>query len=223
MKTFSALLANCAGNSPVTDEFPAQKLVPRSFDVFFDLCLNKRLSKQSWGWWFGTPSRPLRRHCNAWKTWDEWPVGNHNKTEQSANFVHNSLVVLYFYHCRLVNQLYHLYIMNELCRILRHASMQLVANRLFVNKPTLIQLVARRWTGDKPILCISTSNAPVDWLIYELIWVTRPRWVNSYLLQWNLSVTATSIMKFIYSVTCLNDDRRYQFTRVNNFCLLKLI
>ena len=27
--------------------------------------LNKRLSKQSWGWWFETPSRPLRRHRNA--------------------------------------------------------------------------------------------------------------------------------------------------------------
>ena len=35
------------------------------FDVFFDLRLNKRLSKQSWGWWFGTLSHPLWRHCNA--------------------------------------------------------------------------------------------------------------------------------------------------------------
>ena len=31
-----------AGNSPVTGEFPAQMLVTRSFDVFFDLRLNKR-------------------------------------------------------------------------------------------------------------------------------------------------------------------------------------
>ena len=45
MKTFSALLALCAGNSPVTGEFPAQRPVTRSFDVFFDLLLNKRLSK----------------------------------------------------------------------------------------------------------------------------------------------------------------------------------
>ena len=37
----------------------------RSFDVFFDLRLDKRLSKQSWGWWFGTQSRPLCRHCNV--------------------------------------------------------------------------------------------------------------------------------------------------------------
>ena len=62
MKTFSALLAICAGNSPVPAEFPAQRPVTRSFDVFFDLRPNKRLSKQSWGWWFEPPSRPLWRH-----------------------------------------------------------------------------------------------------------------------------------------------------------------
>ena len=52
------------GNSPVTGEFPAQRPVTRSFDIFFDLPLNKRLSKQSWGWWFETPSRSLWRHCS---------------------------------------------------------------------------------------------------------------------------------------------------------------
>ena len=64
MQTFSALLAICAVNSPVPGEFPAQRPVTRSFDVFFDLRLNKRLSKHSWGWWFETLSRPLWRHCN---------------------------------------------------------------------------------------------------------------------------------------------------------------
>ena len=38
---FSTLLAICAGNSLVTGEFPSQRPVTRSFDVFFDLCLNK--------------------------------------------------------------------------------------------------------------------------------------------------------------------------------------
>ena len=47
METFSALLAICAGNSPVPGEFPAQRPVTWSFDVFFDMHLNKRLSKQS--------------------------------------------------------------------------------------------------------------------------------------------------------------------------------
>ena len=46
------------------DEFPAQWPVTRSFDVFFDLRPNKRLSKQWWGWLFETPSRPWWRHCN---------------------------------------------------------------------------------------------------------------------------------------------------------------
>ena len=64
MEAFSALLAICAGNSPVSGEFSAQRPVTRSFDVFFDLCPNKRLSKQSWGWWFETPSDSSWRHSN---------------------------------------------------------------------------------------------------------------------------------------------------------------
>ena len=47
METFSALLAICAGNSAVTGEFPAQRPVTWSLDVFFDLRPNKRLGKQS--------------------------------------------------------------------------------------------------------------------------------------------------------------------------------
>ena len=65
METFSALLAICAGISPVTGEFPAQRPVTRGFDVFFDLRVNKRLSKQWWGWWFEAPSRSLWRHRNG--------------------------------------------------------------------------------------------------------------------------------------------------------------
>ena len=56
MEPFSALLALCAGNSPAPDKFPAQRPVMRSFDVFFDVRPNKRLSKQSWGWWFEMPA-----------------------------------------------------------------------------------------------------------------------------------------------------------------------
>ena len=65
METFSVLLAICAGNSPASGEFAAQRPVTRGFDVFFDMCLNKRLRKQTWGWWFETLSRPLWRHCNG--------------------------------------------------------------------------------------------------------------------------------------------------------------
>ena len=64
IETFSALLALCAGNSPATGEFPAQRPVTRSFDAFLELRLNKRLRKHSLGWCFEMPSRPLWRHCN---------------------------------------------------------------------------------------------------------------------------------------------------------------
>ena len=62
--TFSALLAICVWNSPVSSEFPSQRPVTWSFDVFY-LRLNKPLSKQSWGWWFETLSRPSWRHCDG--------------------------------------------------------------------------------------------------------------------------------------------------------------
>ena len=44
-------------------EFPAQRPVTWSFYVFIDLRLNKRLSKQPWGWWFETP---------PWSWWRQW-------------------------------------------------------------------------------------------------------------------------------------------------------
>ena len=69
METFSVLLDLCAGNSPVTGEFPSQRPVMWSFDVFFVICawINGTLSKQSWGLWFETPSHSLWHHCNELK------------------------------------------------------------------------------------------------------------------------------------------------------------
>ena len=64
MEPFSALLALCAGNWPVSGEFPSQRPVTRSFDAFFDLRPNKRLSEQLLGWWFETQSCSLWRHRN---------------------------------------------------------------------------------------------------------------------------------------------------------------
>ena len=55
---------------PLCGEFTGHRWISvtrpmtRSFDVFFDLRLNKSLSNQSWGWWFETPSRSLWRYCN---------------------------------------------------------------------------------------------------------------------------------------------------------------
>ena len=69
------------GNSLVPGEFPTQRPVTRSFDVFFVLRLNKRLSKQSWGWLFETLSRPLWRHRN-----EEWgcSIGYGKRTQRTS-------------------------------------------------------------------------------------------------------------------------------------------
>ena len=77
IEIFSALLTLCAGNSPVTGEFPPQRPVTQGFYVFFDLRLNKRLNKQSWGRWFETLSRSLWRHCNDQRWLDCDPNGYH--------------------------------------------------------------------------------------------------------------------------------------------------
>ena len=76
METFPALLALCAGNSPVTGEFPAQKPVTRSFDVLLDLRLNKWLRKQSSGWC-------LRRHGVHYDvTVMGWPASSKKKSHK---------------------------------------------------------------------------------------------------------------------------------------------
>ena len=60
-------------------ELPTQRPVMRSFDVFFDLRLNKRLSKQPWGWWFETPVWSLWRHRNGeFRYW--WDMLRHPVT-----------------------------------------------------------------------------------------------------------------------------------------------
>ena len=59
METFPALLALCVGNSPHKGQWRTTLM------FFFDLHLNKWLSKQPWGWWFETPSRSLWRCCNG--------------------------------------------------------------------------------------------------------------------------------------------------------------
>ena len=77
METFSALLAICAGNSPVPGKFPARRAL-----MFPLICaLYERMSKQSWGWWFETPSRSSWRQCND--------------VNKSHEFTMNSLHIFY--------------------------------------------------------------------------------------------------------------------------------
>ena len=71
-KIFSVTGPLCGELSPASGEFPSQRPVTGSFVVLFHLRPNKRLSKQSWGWWFETPLRSIWRHCyNAY--WSNVP------------------------------------------------------------------------------------------------------------------------------------------------------
>ena len=66
-------------------EFPTQRPVVRTFDVSFDLHLNRRLSKQSWDWWFEMPSSPLLRHCNVIHL--SWILAPRNRWHMNKSFV----------------------------------------------------------------------------------------------------------------------------------------
>ena len=68
--------------------FPTQRPVTRSFDVFFNLRLNKRLSKQWWGWWFETLSRPLWRHRNEFGQYSK-----SSDTNFSSNLISEQIIV----------------------------------------------------------------------------------------------------------------------------------
>ena len=101
MKLFPVLLALCAGNSPVTGEFPAQRQVTLSFDVFFDLRRNPKLSKQWRCWWFEIPSHSLWHHCNAIDVIHYWSY-NRNKIKYNESVcvyhlfkINKSLYLLY--------------------------------------------------------------------------------------------------------------------------------
>ena len=99
MATFSALLALCAGNSPVTGEFPSQRPVKRSFDGFLDLRLNKRLSKQSWACWFEKQSRSLWRHRNVQGNWCRPVAINSPRPRQ-----HGRHSIYDFFNCIFLNE-----------------------------------------------------------------------------------------------------------------------
>ena len=86
MKTFSALLALFAWNSPVTGEFPSQRPVVLSFGVFFDLRLSKRVSKHSWHRWFETSLLSLWRHCNE-KCTTRFTLGQNLSPNRSYKYI----------------------------------------------------------------------------------------------------------------------------------------
>ena len=115
----SALLAICAGNSPVPGEFPAQRPVTRSFDVFFDLRLNNRLSKNREA---GDLRRYRARHCND----------TQRDTQQGATMWSWHVTCLNF--VRLISVLRMLF----LCCVWNCVILNLVIIRLLCSMPYLI-------------------------------------------------------------------------------------
>ena len=125
----SALLALCVGNSPVTGEFPAQRPVTRSSDVFLDLHLNERLSKQPWGWWMETPSWSLWRPCNV-------------------NIKNDAILVV---RQAVIQTQTQIIFMSENFCILIKISLKFIPKGPINNNPALVQIMAWHRIGDKPL------------------------------------------------------------------------
>ena len=175
IETFSALLALCEGNSPVIGEFPTQMPVTRSLDVFFDLRGNKQLSKQSWAWWFETPSRPLWRHHNVacyYTPWcyrrTNWSYPTRNKmciwTHWSRDQIDAISQTTYLAKC---------IFLNEYVWILLKISLKFVPKVRINNIPAVVHILAWRLPGDKPL-----SEPMMDNLLTHIC-VTRPQWVKT--------------------------------------------
>ena len=105
-ETFSALLALCEGNPQVISGFPSQRPVMQSFDVFFDVCLNKQLSKQSRYWWFEKAfiitSLWWANEINIWKQGSFWVWANDRYLQvtfsnafSSMKTLHENLICLF--------------------------------------------------------------------------------------------------------------------------------
>ena len=118
METFSALMAFCAGHSPVTGEFPSQRPVTRSFDAFFDLCRTIRLSKQLGGLWFEAASHSFWRHCNI--TCVHHQASTFNKKIPDNNSLYAQLQLCEFYHKYRFSFLDESHLLNIWCHWINH-------------------------------------------------------------------------------------------------------
>ena len=164
-------------------EFPAQRPVTRSFDVSFDLHPNKRLSKQWWGWWLETPSCPLWRHRNArWHMAKAPPPGQVNMNsvvwlpiDQHELWRHCEGIVaktLKQNVCHFADDTFNYIFLNGNVRFSIKISLRLVPKSPFNNIPALVQLMAWRLPGDRPL------SEPMIIRLLTHICVTGPQWVK---------------------------------------------
>ena len=162
METFSALLALSVGNSQVTGEFPAHRPVTWSFDVFFELCLNKWLSKQSWCWWFKTASRSLWHHCNVIQ---EGGLMLHCATGVTDGGAWVKISPPGQNGCHFADNIFRCIFVSEKSCILMKISLKFVSKCPIDNKWTLLQVMAWRRIGDKPFpeLMLTQFNDAYMW------------------------------------------------------------
>ena len=162
-------------------EFPAQRPVTRSFDVFSDLRLNKRLSKQPWSWWFETPPWSLWRHCNVIAAGDIRQLADVISTvmatirfkshtmytpDQHTHWGRDKMAAISqrpFFNC---------IFLNENIWISINISLKFVPKGRINNIPALVQIMAWCRLGDKPL------SEPMVVELLTHICVTRPQWVN---------------------------------------------
>ena len=158
-------------------EFPAQRPVTRSFDVFFHLRLNKRLSKQPWGWWFETTRWSLWRHRN-----------DDTGSDQMSMITSQNIMVLTTKISRVPGKIKHnetdaewppfrrrhfkTHFLNENIRISIAMSLRFVPRGPINNIPASVQIMAWRRPGDKPSSELMMVRLPTH------ICVTRPQWDN---------------------------------------------
>ena len=144
----------------------------RSFDVYFDLRPNERLSKQWWGWWFETLSRSLWRHRNDAHSFEFCSCYMLNSTGNLSNYVSCSLFNSLRPRHRFADDIFKFIFLNENIWIPIKTSLKVVPKGPINNIPALVQVMAWRRPGDKPL------SEPMMVNLLTHICVTRPQWVN---------------------------------------------
>ena len=169
METFSTLLDICVGNLPVADEFPAQRPVTRNCDVFFDLHPNKRSSKQPWGWWFETPARSS---CNV--VMKSITSNCHFRSIEICVVIQfNDSDKINFNSCspgqngrHFANDIFKCTFVNKNVLISKKNWLKIVLKGPIDNTTALVQIIAWRRSGDKPL------SEPI-----------MSRWTGAYMLH----------------------------------------
>ena len=171
------------GNSLATGEFPSQRPVTQSFDIFFDLRLNKLLSKQSRRRWFEMPLHSLWHHCNVHQISNSQKVTSyHSLTDKLINTLYLTWEAkIWSVYCelrprqngrRFADNVFKCIILNENVWISLKISVKFVPKVPINNIHALVQILAWRRSGDKPL------SEPMVVSLLTHICVTRPQWVK---------------------------------------------